>query len=140
MITINQIKDRKARQPKKKRVTLLTGYPQKKGFCIRVYETKPKKPNSAIRKVAKVSIKLKNKRRNVIAYIPGFGPHNLQQLSTVLIRGGRAPDLPGVKYRMVRKHYDFQIGERYPRKNRRSKFSVKNEKVAAKKGKAIKIG
>ncbi|KAM9967927.1 hypothetical protein ACTFIW_000848 [Dictyostelium discoideum] len=74
--------DRKGRQPKTRRATLLTGYPQKKGFCVRVYETKPKKPNSAIRKVAKVSLKVRNKRRNVIVYIPGFGPHNLQQLST----------------------------------------------------------
>lgn len=93
MITINQITDRKARGPKKKRKTLLTGYPQKKGYCMRVYETKPKKPNSAIRKVAKVTIKLKNKRKNLIAYIPGFGPHNLQPLSTVLVKGGRCQDL-----------------------------------------------
>nr|YP_010191896.1 ribosomal protein S12 [Dictyostelium intermedium]DAZ85358.1 TPA_asm: ribosomal protein S12 [Dictyostelium intermedium] len=140
MITINQIKDRKGRQPKTRRATLLTGYPQKKGFCVRVYETKPKKPNSAIRKVAKVSLKVRNKRRNVIVYIPGFGPHNLQQLSTVLIRGGRTPDLPGVNYKMVRKHYDFQIGERIPRKNRRSKFSVRNEKIAARKGTVVRIG
>ncbi|KAN0031111.1 hypothetical protein ACTA71_012607 [Dictyostelium dimigraforme] len=132
--------DRHARGGKKKRKTLLTGYPQKKGFCVRVYETKPKKPNSAIRKVAKVTIKLKNKKKNLIAYIPGFGPHNLQQLSTVLIRGGRCQDLPGVKYRLIRKQYDFQMGERYPRSNRRSKFSVKNEKRVAKKGTAVKIG
>ncbi|KAM9967935.1 hypothetical protein ACTFIW_003074 [Dictyostelium discoideum] len=100
---------------------------------MRVYETKPKKPNSAIRKVAKVTIKLKNKRKNLIAYIPGFGPHNLQPLSTVLIKGGRCQDLPGVKYRLVRKHYDFLAAERFARKNRRSKFSVKNQKRTSKK-------
>jgi len=138
MITINQIKNKKARKAKKRISTVLKGYPQKKGFCLRVYETKPKKPNSAIRKVAKVTIRIKQKKRNVIAYIPGFGPHNLQHLSTVLLRGGRVPDLPGVKYHIIRKHYDFQINERIVRKNRRSKFSVKKENL--KKGKAVKIG
>ncbi|KAM9977929.1 hypothetical protein ACTFIY_002715, partial [Dictyostelium cf. discoideum] len=104
---------------------------------MRVYETKPKKPNSAIRKVAKVAIKLKNKRKNLIAYIPGFGPHNLQPLSTVLVKGGRCQDLPGVKYRLVRKHYDFLASERFLRKNRRSKFSVKNLEKKSKKGLAV---
>ncbi|KAM9977953.1 hypothetical protein ACTFIY_004504, partial [Dictyostelium cf. discoideum] len=94
-------------------------------------------PNSAIRKVAKVAIKLKNKRKNLIAYIPGFGPHNLQPLSTVLVKGGRCQDLPGVKYRLVRKHYDFLASERFLRKNRRSKFSVKNLEKKSKKGLAV---
>eukprot|EP01133_Synstelium_polycarpum_P000006 gene6-9_t len=77
---------------------MLSGYPQKRGYCMRVYEVKPKKPNSAIRKIAKVLLEFgKNRKRNVLAYIPGRGAHNLQNLSTVLIRGGRVPDLPGYK-------------------------------------------
>lgn len=100
------------------------GSPQKRGVCIRVGTVKPKKPNSAIRKIAKV--KLSNKRF-IIAYIPGVG-HNLQQHSTVLVRGGRVPDLPGVRYHIMRGKLDFTIKELIDRKNRRSKFGKKKEK------------
>lgn len=126
MPTFNQLKDKEQRQPKKNKKTILSGYPQKKGYCIRVYTVKPKKPNSAIRKIAKVVLHFKNeKKRNVLAYIPGIGLHNLQQLSTVLIRGGRVPDLPGVRYHIIRSKYDFTVKEIFTRMNRRSKFSAK---------------
>jgi len=83
---------------------------------------KPKKPNSAQRKIAKICL---SNQRNLIAYIPGLG-HNLQKHSSVLVRGGRVPDLPGVRYHIMRGKVDFQTLEGYVRKNRRSKFAVKN--------------
>jgi small subunit ribosomal protein S12 len=95
--------------------------PHKKGVCIRVYTTKPKKPNSAQRKVAKVKLTTGN---SIIVYIPGQG-HNLQQHSVVLIRGGRVPDLPGVQYHIIRGKHDFVAKERFERSARRSKFSIK---------------
>ncbi len=98
--------------------------PQLKGVCIRVYTTTPKKPNSAIRKVAKV--KLSN-RINTLVYIPGQG-HNLQQHSVVLVRGGKIPDLPGVLYRTIRGKYDFLAKESFERKTNRSKYGIKLEK------------
>jgi small subunit ribosomal protein S12 len=88
---------------------------------MKVYTTKPKKPNSAIRKVAKVRL---STGRSIIVYIPGQG-HNLQQHSVVLIRGGRVPDLPGVRYHILRGKYDFLPKERFDRFARRSKFSIK---------------
>ena len=86
------------------RTPALQHCPQKKGICVKIFIRTPKKPNSALRKVAKV--KLSN-RKKVEAYIPGEG-HNLQQYSSVLMRGGRVPDLPGVKYLLIRGKYDFQ--------------------------------
>jgi len=123
MPTINQIvrKPRKGRKEKGKG-TALGGNPQKKGVVIRVYTRKPKKPNSALRKVAKV--KLTN-RREVEAYIMGEG-HNLQEHGIVLVRGGRVPDLPGVRYKIVRGKYD--IGGVVGRKTSRSKYGKKKEK------------
>jgi small subunit ribosomal protein S12 len=102
------------------KVAALKGAPQKKGVCIRVFITKPKKPNSALRKVARV--KLTNKRK-ITAYIPGEG-HNLQDHSVVLIRAGRVPDLPGVKYKIIRGKYD--AASVLKRKNARSKYGTKD--------------
>lgn len=93
--------------------------PQKKGVCLKVYTRTPKKPNSAIRKIAK--IRLTNKIQ-IIAYIPGEG-HNLQEHSVVLVRGGRVKDLPGVRYHLVRGKYDFQGLKN--RSQRRSKYGTK---------------
>jgi len=104
----------------------LQNSPQKRGVCTRVYTTTPKKPNSALRKVAKV--RLTNKIE-VIAYIPGEG-HNLQEHSIVLIRGGRVKDLPGVRYHMVRGSLDTQGVK--DRKQARSKYGAKRGKAAAK--------
>lgn len=96
--------------------------PQKKGFCVKIFTRSPKKPNSAVRKVAKVELSSGN---IVEAYIPGEG-HNLQLNSIVLVRGGRVPDLPGVKYHLIRGKYDFEgLGKR---KNSRSKYGSKKIK------------
>jgi small subunit ribosomal protein S12 len=103
----------------------LDACPQRRGVCTRVYTTTPKKPNSALRKVAKV--RLTNKIE-VIAYIPGEG-HNLQEHSIVLIRGGRVKDLPGVRYHIVRGALDT-AGVK-DRKQSRSKYGTKKEKVKA---------
>ena len=104
----------------------LDACPQRRGVCTRVYTTTPKKPNSALRKVAKV--RLTNKVE-VIAYIPGEG-HNLQEHSIVLIRGGRVKDLPGVRYHIVRGSLDT-AGVK-DRKKSRSKYCTKKEKAGAK--------
>ena len=98
--------------------------PYKRGVCLKVFTVKPKKPNSAIRKVAKVL--LSNKRRIIIA-IPGIG-HRLQEHSVVLVRGGRANDLPGVHYKAVRGKLDFNNYESFERANRRSKYGVSKKK------------
>lgn len=103
----------------------LDSCPQRRGVCTRVYTTTPKKPNSALRKVAKV--RLTNKVE-VIAYIPGEG-HNLQEHSIVLIRGGRVKDLPGVRYHIVRGALDT-AGVK-DRKKSRSKYGTKKEKAKA---------
>lgn len=123
MPTINQLV-RHGRKPKikKSRSPALEGCPQKRGVCIRVYTTTPKKPNSALRKVAKVRL---SNGREVIAYIPGEG-HNLQEHSVVLVRGGRVKDLPGVKYHIVRGKYDCAGVE--GRKQSRSKYGTKKPK------------
>ena len=99
MATINQLvrKPRK-RQTKKSNVPALQGCPQKRGVCTRVYTTTPKKPNSALRKIARVRL---TNGMEVTSYIPGEG-HNLQEHSLVLIRGGRVKDLPGVRYHVIR--------------------------------------
>ena len=123
MPTINQLV-RKGRKPikKKSKSPALDSCPQKKGVCIRVYTTTPKKPNSALRKVARV--RLSNKKE-VTAYIPGEG-HNLQEHSTVLVRGGRVKDLPGVRYHIVRGAYDCAGVE--GRKKSRSKYGTRRPK------------
>ena len=107
MPTINQLV-RKGRVPQKakSKVPAMEQNPQKRGVCTRVYTTTPKKPNSALRKVAKVRL---TNQREVISYIPGEG-HNLQEHSMVLVRGGRVKDLPGVRYKIVRGALD--TGER----------------------------
>ena len=123
MPTINQLV-RKGRSPIKKRnkVPALDKSPQKRGVCTRVYTTTPKKPNSALRKVARV--KLTN-GQEVSAYIPGEG-HNLQEHSVVLIRGGRVKDLPGVRYHILRGTLDTQGVN--SRKQRRSLYGAKRPK------------
>ena len=123
MPTINQLV-RKSREKvsKRNKVPALKACPQKRGVCLRVYTTTPKKPNSALRKVARV--KLTN-GQEVTAYIPGEG-HNLQEHSVVLIRGGRVKDLPGVRYHTVRGTLDTTGVE--DRKQRRSKYGSKRPK------------
>ena len=123
MPTINQLV-RKGRTVVKKRnkVPALDKSPQKRGVCTRVYTTTPKKPNSALRKVARV--KLTN-GQEVSAYIPGEG-HNLQEHSVVLIRGGRVKDLPGVRYHILRGTLDTQGVS--SRKQRRSLYGAKRPK------------
>ncbi len=123
MPTINQLV-RKGRNSVKKRnkVPALDKSPQKRGVCTRVYTTTPKKPNSALRKVARV--KLTN-GQEVSAYIPGEG-HNLQEHSVVLIRGGRVKDLPGVRYHILRGTLDTQGVS--SRKQRRSLYGAKRPK------------
>jgi len=123
MPTINQLV-RKGRQKtiKRNKVPALDSCPQKRGVCTRVYTTTPKKPNSALRKVARV--KLTN-GQEVSAYIPGEG-HNLQEHSIVLIRGGRVKDLPGVRYHVLRGTLDTQGVS--SRKQRRSLYGTKKPK------------
>ena len=123
MPTINQLV-RKGREKinKRNKVPALDACPQKRGVCTRVYTTTPKKPNSALRKVARV--KLTN-GQEVSAYIPGEG-HNLQEHSVVLIRGGRVKDLPGVRYHILRGTLDTQGVE--ARKQRRSLYGAKKPK------------
>lgn len=123
MPTINQLCN-KIRKPKKslKRSPALERSPQKRGICLKVFTKTPKKPNSAIRKVAR--LRLSTKKR-VTAYIPGEG-HTLQEYSAVLMRGGRVKDLPGVKYHLVRGKYDF-LGLK-TRKQARSKYGSKKVK------------
>src|SRR6187431_1043501 len=125
MPTINQLV-RKGRQPtvEKSKVPALDGCPQRRGVCTRVYTTTPKKPNSALRKVAKVRL---TNGFEVISYIGGEG-HNLQEHSVVLIRGGRVKDLPGVRYHMVRGSLDTQGVK--DRKQSRSKYGAKRPKAA----------
>lgn len=124
MATINQLCLKNLREKKNYRTKTAAMFknPQVKGVCVKVFIRTPKKPNSALRKVAK--LKLSNGKR-VEAYIPGEG-HNLQEYSVVLMRGGRAQDLPGVKYHLVRGKYDFQGVKK--RKNARSKYGTKKTK------------
>lgn len=124
MPTINQLcRKKKSREMKQRKIYMpaLEKCPQKQGICLRVYTKTPKKPNSALRKVAK--IRLCNSRK-VLAYIPGEG-HNLQEHSVVLIRGGRVKDLPGVKYRIIRGVLDLQGVKN--RKSARSKYGTKKQ-------------
>jgi len=121
--TINQLvrKGRKS-QSEKKKTPALKGNPQKRGVCTRVYTATPKKPNSALRKVARV--RLVN-GMEVTAYIPGIG-HNLQEHSMVLIRGGRVRDLPGVRYKVIRATLDCAAVS--DRKQARSRYGTKKPK------------
>ncbi len=123
MPTINQLV-RKERRDKKYRSKspALTSCPQRRGVCTRVYTTTPKKPNSALRKVAKVRL---SNGYEVISYIPGIG-HNLQEHSVVLIRGGRVKDLPGCRYHIVRGVLDTQGVQN--RLRSRSKYGTKRPK------------
>ena len=123
MPTVNQLvrKGRKS-QIKRNKVPALEACPQKRGVCTRVYTTTPKKPNSALRKVARVRL---SNGFEVTAYIPGEG-HNLQEHSVVLIRGGRVKDLPGVRYHILRGNLDTQGVAN--RKKRRSLYGTKKGK------------
>ena len=123
MPTIQQLV-RKGRSPKvtKTKAPALKANPQQRGVCTRVYTTTPKKPNSALRKVAKVRL---TNGYEVIGYIPGEG-HNLQEHSVVMIRGGRVKDLPGVRYHILRGVLDTQGVKN--RKQRRSKYGAKRPK------------
>lgn len=123
MPTINQLV-RKGRKPRafKSKVPALEECPQKRGVCTRVYTTTPKKPNSALRKVARVRL---TNGYEVTAYIPGEG-HNLQEHSVVLIRGGRVKDLPGVRYHIVRGTLDTAGVQK--RGQSRSKYGTKKPK------------
>ena len=123
MPTINQlIASPRVAQKSRKKVPALQQSPQKRGVCTRVYTTTPKKPNSALRKVAKVRL---TNGFEVIGYIPGEG-HNLQEHSVVMIRGGRVKDLPGVRYHILRGVLDTQGVKN--RKQRRSKYGAKRPK------------
>ena len=126
MPTVNQLV-RKGRKPpvSKNKTPALGGSPQKRGVCTRVYTTTPKKPNSALRKVARVRL---TNGLEVTSYIPGVG-HNLQEHSIVLIRGGRAKDLPGVRYHIVRGSLDASGVN--GRNQSRSKYGTKKPKGGA---------
>ena len=123
MPTINQlIRKGRKRIVKKTNTPALIGNPQKRGVCTRVYTTTPKKPNSALRKVARVRL---TNGMEVAAYIPGEG-HNLQEHSIVLIEGGRVKDLPGVRYHVVRGTFDTSgVADR---KSSRSRYGAKKSK------------
>ena len=123
MPTISQlVRKRRAKVEKLNKVPAMESCPQKRGVCTRVYTTTPKKPNSALRKVARVRL---SNGFEVTSYIPGEG-HNLQEHSVVLIRGGRVKDLPGVRYHILRGVLDTQgVADR---KQRRSKYGTKRPK------------
>lgn len=124
MPTINQLCFKNSRKKKlfKCKTPALKSNPQKKGVCLKVFTRTPKKPNSAIRKVVKIKLSTGSK---VEAYVPGIG-HSLRQYSVVLMHGGRVPDLPGVKYHLVRGKYDFQGIK--DRKTSRSQYGTKKPK------------
>ncbi|MEX2009138.1 MAG: 30S ribosomal protein S12 [Dongiaceae bacterium] len=123
MPTINQLVRKPRRSPEaRNKVPALQSCPQKRGVCTRVYTTTPKKPNSALRKVARVRL---TNGFEVISYIPGEG-HNLQEHSVVMIRGGRVKDLPGVRYHIIRGSLDTQGIK--DRRQRRSKYGAKRPK------------
>jgi small subunit ribosomal protein S12 len=125
MATINQLIRKERKEQKAKTASpALKACPQRRGVCTRVYTTTPKKPNSALRKVARVRL---TSGFEVTSYIPGIG-HNLQEHSVVLIRGGRVKDLPGVRYHIVRGNLDTQGVN--GRNQSRSKYGVKKPKKA----------
>ena len=123
MATVNQlVRKPRATKRAKSAVPALESSPQKRGVCTRVYTTTPKKPNSALRKVARIRL---TNGFEVTSYIPGEG-HNLQEHSVVMIRGGRVKDLPGVRYHIIRGTLDTQGVKN--RKQRRSKYGAKRPK------------
>src|SRR5881296_2654321 len=123
MPTVHQlVKNGRERPRVKTKSPALRGAPQRRGVCTRVYTTTPKKPNSALRKVARVRL---TSGIEVTAYIPGVG-HNLQEHSIVLVRGGRVKDLPGVRYKIIRGSLDTQGVKN--RKQARSRYGAKKEK------------
>lgn len=123
MPTVNQmVRFGRKKMEERNKVPALQGCPQKRGVCTRVFTTTPKKPNSALRKVARIQL---SNGFEVTGYIPGMG-HNLQEHSVVLIRGGRVPDLPGVRYHIVRGVLDTQGVKN--RKQSRSKYGAKRPK------------
>src|SRR5471030_2685919 len=123
MPTINQlVREGRSQIRRKNKAPALTECPQRRGVCIGVYTTTPKKPNSALRKVARVRL---TNGYEVTSYIPGEG-HNLQEHSVVLIRGGRVKDLPGVRYHIIRGTLDTQGVK--DRRQRRSKYGAKRPK------------
>ena len=126
MPTINQIIKLKRKINKRRtKVLRLESCPQKKGICTEIRNSvSPKKPNSAKRKVAKIRL---STGKNVIAAIPGIG-HNLQKYSVVLVRGGRARDIPGVRYKLIKGKYDFSLFEKILRKKSRSKYGYEKYK------------
>jgi len=122
MATINQaLRLTRISKKKKNKVAALQQNPQKKGICLKVFTMTPKKPNSALRKV--VRIKLTNNVK-ITAHVPGEG-HNLQEYSIVLVRGGRARDLPSVRYKVIRGKYDLEPVRN--RRTRRSKYGIKKK-------------
>lgn len=126
MVTLNQlVKKTRKKKIKKFSKKALRYSPFKKGVCVKVTTTSPKKPNSAVRKIARV--KLTN-GFTITAAIPGHG-HKLQKHSVVLIRGGRVRDIPGVKYKLVKGKYDFDISETFIRMNSRSKYGIKKRNL-----------
>jgi small subunit ribosomal protein S12 len=129
MPTIQQlVRKGRTESTEKSKSPALEGCPQCRGVCVRVYTTTPKKPNSAMRKVARVRL---TNSKEVNAYIPGEG-HNLQEHSIVLVRGGRVKDLPGVRYHIVRGTLDAAgVSDRT---QRRSKYGTKRPKAGAAKG------
>jgi len=127
MASLNQLLKNGKRTQKRRRsfVLSLNSCPQKKGICVEIRNSvSPKKPNSAKRKVAKVKL---STGRHVIAAIPGQG-HNLQKYSVVMVRGGRARDIPGVRYKLIKGRYDFSLFERIKRTKRRSKYGIPKTK------------
>lgn len=127
MASLNQLVRKGKRLQKKRRsfVLSLNSCPQKKGVCVEIRNSvSPKKPNSAKRKVAKVKL---STGKHIIAAIPGQG-HNLQKYSVVMVRGGRARDIPGVRYKLIKGRYDFSLFERIKRTKRRSKYGLPKTK------------
>lgn len=126
MPTISQLLKNPRRRPKhRKKTPALQSCPQKKGTCFKVFTRTPKKPNSGVRKVAR--IRLTNRKR-ITGYIPGIG-HSLMEHSIVLVHGGRVKDLPGVKYHLIRGKYDFDNKTLLSRIHARSKYGVKKRRI-----------
>jgi small subunit ribosomal protein S12 len=123
MVTFSQyIKNHRRTKQFRSSTPHFEGSPFKNATCLRVGTVKPKKPNSAQRKITKVCL---TNGRNLIAYIPGMG-HRLQKNNEVMVRGGRVPDLPGVRYHIMRFKKDFTTPENFERKKRRSKYGIKD--------------
>ena len=122
MLTINYfiLNNKRKKKYHCNSVKALLGNPQKKGICIKIRIVKPKKPNSAQRKISRTKL---TKTRNILAYIPGQG-HSLKSFFSVMIQGGRANDLPGVRFSLIRGKYDFNAKEQFCRLYRRSKYGI----------------